>query len=120
MLFNLEMGVLFVLFWTPIFVCLEHFGFKMTKKEILSARLIAGVCNFFIGGFYLPIIELLGSTIGMVLLKILVNLAAYGFRGLLGYQLCLKVLLKKVSIAVLLGYIIGHLGLFNEFVDIVH
>lgn len=92
----------------------------MNQKEIISARIIAGIFNFLIGAFYVPIIGLLGSAIGMIVLKIFVNLMAYGFRGLIGYQLCLKVLLKKVSIAVMLGYLIGSLGLFDEFVDIVH
>lgn len=114
------MGLLFVLFWTPIFILLEHYVFKMTKKEIISARLIAGIFNFIIGGYYLPIIGFLGGTVGMVALKILVNFSAYGFRGLLGDQLCLKILLKKVTIAVMLGYLIGSLGLFDEFVHIVH
>lgn len=76
--------------------------------------------NFIIGGYYLPIIGLLGSTIGMVLLKILVNLMAYGFRGLIGYQLCLKSLMKKVSIAVMLGYLIGFLGIFDAFIKFMH
>ena len=115
--FDFTFGVYALVVWTCIFVLLEKKAYKMKNSEIVTARAIAGVFNFSIGGF-LPLIcakvesamhleAVIASIVVTIAFKIVVNICAYGTKSFFTKQIDFTALAKKVTVAVCLGLFLG-------------